>query len=46
MVRSLKAIQKKFKSFDRKRIGGAGKDLEQQIDDAVRMWESNHGPAN
>jgi hypothetical protein len=42
----LKAIQKKFKSFDRERIGGAGKDLEQQIDDAVRMWESKHGPAN
>jgi hypothetical protein len=45
IVASLQGILKKYNSFDRKRIGGAGKDLEQQIDDAIRKWETKHGKA-
>lgn len=45
IVAELKSILDMFESYDRGRIGGAGKELEQQISEAVRKWEGKHGPA-
>ena len=47
IVLALKRVQKRFDSFDRKRIGKAGADLETQIQAAIDGWEakkSEQGP--
>ncbi|MFK7852211.1 MAG: DUF6288 domain-containing protein [Akkermansiaceae bacterium] len=39
IVRALKRIQERFDSFDQKRVGKAGQDLEIQIQKAIEDWE-------
>jgi hypothetical protein len=45
IVKGLKAVLARYHQFDPRRIEGAGKDLEAQIIEAVRKWESTHGTA-
>ncbi|MEN8866977.1 MAG: DUF6288 domain-containing protein [Akkermansiaceae bacterium] len=45
IVLALKRIQKRFSSFEGKRIGKAGADLEKKIKAAIDDWETQHGPA-
>lgn len=45
IVLALKRIQKRFSSFEGKRIGKTGADLEKMIQAAISDWESRHGPA-
>lgn len=45
IVSSLKAILARYEDFDPKRIGGNGKDLQKQISDVVREWETRYGGA-
>ena len=44
VVQALKRVQKRFESFDRKRVGKAGPQLEEQIQSAISAWEAKHGP--
>ncbi|MEM7012169.1 MAG: DUF6288 domain-containing protein, partial [Verrucomicrobiota bacterium] len=46
IVASLKTIAAKYSLFDAKRIGNGGKDLEAQINEAIRKWEADFGPAS
>jgi hypothetical protein len=45
IVLALKRVQKRFDSFDRKRIGKPGADLEARIQAAIDGWEAKHGKA-
>lgn len=45
VVAQLKAILARYDGFDRRRIGGAGKEMEEQIGEAIRKWEGKHGQA-
>ena len=45
IVLALKRIQKRFGSFDMKRIGKAGADIEKTIMKSITDWEAKHGPA-
>ncbi len=44
VVLALKRVQKRYPSFDGRRIGKAGKDLEVQIAAAIAEWEKRNGP--
>ncbi len=45
VILALKRLQKRYPSFDRKRVGKAGKDLEVQIAAAIAEWEKRNGPS-
>lgn len=45
IVMALKRIQKRFTSFESKRIGKEGADLEKTILKAIADWEVKYGPA-
>lgn len=44
VVSALKRIQQRFSSFDVKRIGKAGANLEETIQKAIADWEEKNGP--
>ena len=44
VVQALKRMQKRFGTFDPKRVGKAGAQLEEQIQSAISNWEAKHGP--
>lgn len=45
VVQALKRVQKRFASFEKKRIGKAGAELEKQIQAAISEWEDRNGPS-
>jgi hypothetical protein len=45
IVLAMKRVQERFGSFEKKRIGKAGANLEQMIRQTISDWEAKYGPA-